>query len=261
MIEILLICSLERNSRISIRRSDAWALKGRFNNAIRIREPLAWVYDDLEEAPYIEVFAENDPLAPQLIPAPSIAPQPSPSKAASMPSDEVELEESFQTQLVNALSIPPSLATRPKIVDVRLAYAKYKAFHQAQLEHYQMVADGTWVLKSPSNDELIEVFVSKSVWYTNYVKVFPVAKTHPLLFEWLEKPYDVVNGNDNASELNVAVFGVDKSTYTFNDLKMAVATLEKAREKKGKGKRKAESNADEGKKAHKKLKKASTSRF
>ena len=56
VIEILLIYSLESNSRISVRSRGAWALKGRFNNAMRIREPLPWVYDEHEEAMFVELL-------------------------------------------------------------------------------------------------------------------------------------------------------------------------------------------------------------
>ena len=200
------------------------------------------------------------------MPAPSITPQvvsdatPSRSEPASAPSTEESSLSSFHLELASALDIPSSLTTRPKIVDVRLAYAKYKAFHQAQLEHYRMVGDGQWDLRTPSVHDLITLFVSKSVWYSNYVKIFPVAKTFPLLFEWLEKPYNVKGDDENdTSELNVMVFGVDKPIYTFGDLKTAIAVLEKARGKKGKGKRKADDSGDEGKRSHKK-KKTSSSR-
>jgi len=200
------------------------------------------------------------------MPAPSITPQavsdatPSQSEPASAPSTEESSLSSFHFELASTLDIPSSLTTRPKIVDVHLAYAKYKAFHQAQLEHYRMVGDGQWDLRTPSVDDLITLFVSKSVWYSNYVKIFPVAKTFPLLFEWLEKPYNVKGDDENdTSELNVMVFGVDKPIYTFGDLKTAIAVLEKARGKKGKGKRKADDSGDEGKRSHKK-KKTSSSR-
>jgi hypothetical protein len=210
------------------------------------------------------------------MPALSIVSQPvsntTSSQSKSAPSAEEHSLGSFQTELIEALNIPLSLVTRPKIVDVHLAYAKYKAFHHAQLELYRMVAAGTWVLRSPSTDDLIQIFVSKSVWYDNYVKVFPTAKTFPLLLEWLEKPYDLSTANDDLSELNIRIFGVDKSTYTFANLKTAIQDL-KARDKKGKGKgmgkgkgkRKADSDSDsdsdanECKKSHKKSKKSSSS--
>ena len=81
------------------------------------------------------------------MPAPSIVLQPvSNMTSKSVPSAEEHLLGSFQTELIEALNIPLSLVTRPKMVDVHLAYVKYKAFHHAQLEHYCMVTEKTWVL-------------------------------------------------------------------------------------------------------------------
>jgi hypothetical protein len=54
---LLLIGSLERNCRISVKNTRAWALKGRFNVATRVREQLPWVYDEREETPFVEILA------------------------------------------------------------------------------------------------------------------------------------------------------------------------------------------------------------
>jgi hypothetical protein len=284
-----LIFSIESNSRISVRSRNSWAVKGRFNNAIRTRESLPWIYDR-EDQPVLDIYAvcfflllpsfsphfyypqENDmPSTLNVTSAPVLATTSTafqsvanvPNGPVSTPDPDVsDSFTSYQTQLIALLNIPPALITRPKVVDVRLAYSKYKAFNQAQTEMYRMVADGTWSIKVPATDELVEVFVSKSVWHQNYTKVFPSAKTFPKVLAWLEQPYNKLDSDDDgdSSAFNVQIFGVNKTLYKFKDLKDVVKKLEKRREKR-KRKDEDEGSNDEVvvEKSHKKSKKASTS--
>jgi hypothetical protein len=45
----------------------------------------------------------------------------------------------------------------------------------AQNKLLQMIKDGSWPqnIKRPGGDELVEVFVSKTVWHEKYRKFFP----------------------------------------------------------------------------------------
>jgi hypothetical protein len=97
-----------------------------------------------------------------------------------------------------------------------------------------MVSDGSWMLNQPTSDEIIEIFVSKSVWHANYSKLFPRARNFEVVLQWLE------HGHNSPS--NVDVFGVEKQFYSFKDLRDVLDKLELACMKKGKRK----GRSDEG---------------
>jgi hypothetical protein len=125
--------------------------------------------------------------------------------------------------LASLWNIPLSLTTRPNPVNLRLAYAKYKGIQQAQDKLVTMIKDGTWTTKKPGGDELVEVFVSKTVWHEKYKKHFPQVSKYPALQKWLEQSSDAPS--------NFEVFGIDKSTYGFKDLVKVIETLKKRPEK------------------------------
>ena len=116
----------------------------------------------------------------------------------------------LQIQIIAVLGISSTLTSRPKTVHLRLAYAKYQGYLKAQSDMYWMIKEGDWTLKTLTSDELVEIFVSQSVWHASYRKLFPKVKDHADLLEWLE------NKPDGSS--NVEVFGVEKQFYTFKDL-------------------------------------------
>jgi hypothetical protein len=124
----------------------------------------------------------------------------------------------LQTQLVALLEIPAALITRPKAVDLRLAYAKYQGYLKAQADMFVMIAEGTWTLKTLTGDELIEVFVSKSVWHANYRKLFPKVAKHAALLRWLQ--------GGAGAPTNVEIFGAEKQTFNFRDLGKVLSVLE-----------------------------------
>jgi hypothetical protein len=140
---------------------------------------------------------------------------------------------SLQSQIAAILEISASIVARPAIVDLQLAYAKYLAYFKARATISTMSAAGTWTLKNPSADELVEVFVSKSVWHRNY-KLFARAKEFPLLIQWLE-------GGENGPT-DMEIFGYAHATYTFPDLRNYFANADTV----GKGKRKADDDEDGG---------------
>jgi hypothetical protein len=148
-----------------------------------------------------------------------LSPNPQPSSST---------QDESRSQIVALLQIPAPLLVCPTNVDLRLAYAKYQGYLKANAKMYQMVANGSWTMKTLTGVELIEVFVSKSVWHSSYSKLFPKVKNFALLQKWLE------NAKDAPSSLDV--FGAEKQTYTFKDLKDVLETLEAARAKKGKRK-------------------------
>jgi hypothetical protein len=154
-----------------------------------------------------------------------------------------------QSEIIALLNISPTLTTRPKMVDLRLVYAKYQGYICAQSDMHCMIKASTWTLDPVLNDELIEIFVSKSVYHANYAKLFPQVHHYPQLLAWLK----------GDSESGVDIFGFQKSAYTFKDLKMVLeepGSGGNGSSSRGKGKRKVDD--DDAKDEKKKSKKSSS---
>jgi hypothetical protein len=154
--------------------------------------------------------------------------------------------QTLQQQLITHLSIPVALTARPRHVELPVAYAKYLGVLSAQSNMNCMIADGIWPFDLLNTDTLVELFVSKSVWYTHYVKIFPWAQKFPDLVKWLECADDAPEG--------ASIFGVEKHSYNFKELKNVLEMLEISAYKKGKKRLRDESeDVDQGtKKKHKK---------
>jgi hypothetical protein len=141
------------------------------------------------------------------------------------------------------LGIPPYLGDRSDH-GLHVSYQKYKAYLEASQTYERMLADGSWTGDKLSAVNLIELFLSKSFWHSHVKKYFAQVSNHPLMVEWLE------NGpQDRPSSLEV--WGIEKTSYTFKDLK---GYLEQA-DRKGKKKAKVMDKHSGEKKDHKKAKK------
>lgn len=146
--------------------------------------------------------------------------------------------------ILNLLGIPSHLADRSDH-SLHVSYKKYKAYLEACHAYDRMVGDGQWTGDRLTAVDLIELFVSKSFWHSHVRKQFSQVSNHPLMVEWLE------NGEDGPSDIDV--WGVEKSSYTFKDLK---GYLDKEKAKgKGKEKKKVADKSKVEKKDHKKAKK------
>jgi hypothetical protein len=215
------------NSRICVEEDGVWSLKGHFNNAVRTTEGLPWALDDQGKWS-VTLQADVQSAEPQT------SDRVSTLLPSVLPADD---SESWQKQMVSLLGIPETLTGRSKTTDLRLAYAKYKGIHRAQSELQRMTSNGTWTLGKVSMDSLIELFVSKSVYYGSYNQLFPKAVKYKPLAQWLENAPDAPDGAD--------AFGEDKVSYGFKDLKKRVDQMEVHMAKK---KRKLEKEGDSSKK-------------
>src|SRR5262245_53614565 len=170
-----------QNACISIHEDGAWMLKGHFSNALNMVEDVPWVRDDwgkwsvkLQAEISGSALAGDGSLLPSALPA-SV---PTPTSGA------------LQKQLKSLLNIPESLTTWGRSNDLHLAYAKYKGVLKAWSDMQRMKIDGTWTLGKVSTDALIELFVSKTVWYTYYIKLFPQVARWTHLAQWMENDPD-----------------------------------------------------------------------
>jgi len=91
------------------------------------------------------------------------------------------LQASFET----ALGIYKHLIDCKKGGDVCLAYAKYLALVDALDKLSTMSASETWKHNN-TNDDIVEVFMSKSVYFKYHAKIFPLLDHYPAMKKWLE---------------------------------------------------------------------------
>ena len=137
---------------------------------------------------------------------------------------------SFRDQLLTLLGIPSHLTNRADR-NLHFAYQKYQAYIQACQTLLKRVSEGTWPGKKPSSTELIELFVSKSMWFSHYRPAFSKVSNYPLMVEWLE------NGDDKPSDEEA--WGVEQAAYSLTDLRKFVdngTLVEVAKDRKKKSK-------------------------
>jgi hypothetical protein len=119
--------------------------------------------------------------------------------------------------------------------NLRTAYAKYLAYLDAQKALAKIVTEGKWILaKQPTGENLIEVFISKSAFFKNYIPLFPQVHDHPLLHLWLKNDEDVPS--------DMEAWGVQKNVYMFRDLEDYFVRMKK----KGKGGKASGSGGNSG---------------
>ena len=116
---------------------------------------------------------------------------------------------SFQDDLLYCLQIPVELLDCND-KGLCFAYQKYKAHQQAVQRLEEMVANGTWEGKRPSATDLIEIFISKTKWFSNYRHGFSQISQYPQMVLWLEQ--------DGDSPSDLEVWGIQKDQYSFPDL-------------------------------------------
>lgn len=134
--------------------------------------------------------------------------------------------------IINILEIPHHLLSRNNVSFCQ-AYQKYVAIHETQSRIDQMWKDGVWKLEKPGVQQVIEIFVSKTSYFSNYHKTFPLISNYPQMQQWLE------GGEDAPSDMDTWGF---VKTVTFQDLKEFLKR--KAEESSRKGKRKAKVISD-----------------
>lgn len=146
--------------------------------------------------------------------------------------------DSIQATIATTLKIAPGLLDRSKR-DIRLAYAKYEAIHDSIRQITLMASAGTWTQKVPSNDDFIEVFVSKSNYFRYYNTIFARVPNGSSIQKWLRGDSDA-SSSDN-------VWGSKKPT--FDNLKVLLDDLDGDGKKSGgRKKTKGKSGKDTAKK-------------
>jgi hypothetical protein len=118
------------------------------------------------------------------------------------------------------------------------------SYHAACKVIDTLTAEGKWPvsLKKPSPTELVDVYVSRSYWYSHISKMFSDISRYPQMVAWLER-------GDSNDPSDYDVWHQFKTVYTFKELKdwiqnggtldlNAKKKLEKGKERKQKQKQK-----------------------
>jgi len=92
---------------------------------------------------------------------------------------------------MNILGIPSHLSNHADR-NLHFAYQKYKAYIQACQTLSKRISDGTWPGKKLSGTDLIEIFLSKSMWFSHYKPAFSKVSNYPLMVEWLENEEEAI---------------------------------------------------------------------
>ena len=117
----------------------------------------------------------------------------------------------YKAQLISVLDIPSHL-TDSGDISLQTAYQKYKAYLLASQTVETMMANNAWMIKRPTQTDLIELFVSKSYYHSHYKRFFSQVAQYLDMVAWLE------NQPDQMSDIDV--WGIWRTNYTFMDLKV-----------------------------------------
>ena len=151
-------------------------------------------------------------------------------------------DDSFAAGILSQLGIPSHMADHNDR-GLHVAYEKYKAYLEACRVYERKVAEGSWTGGKLTGADLIQLFVSKSFWHSHYKPLFSKVSNHPDMIKWLE------NEKDRPSD--EVLWGYEKGSYHFKDLKAYLVQNEK---KKGKGKGRDEKSDGNSKKKDKSTK-------
>jgi hypothetical protein len=118
--------------------------------------------------------------------------------------------ESLTQKLIRILEIPPHLVG-PGKANLQTSYQKYLAFLQAK----DRLESVEWEGRKPPQVELIQLFASKSYFFSHHKKFFPKVASYPQLDAWLREKEDRLS--------NLEVWGIEKKVYSFEDLETFLA--------------------------------------
>lgn len=123
------------------------------------------------------------------------------------------LAAAYKLELASILKISPHLMNKEGKVPLTLAYERYKACNKAMQDFNKLKGAKTWptTCPEPTATDIIEIFISKSMWHQYYAALFSNISKYPDMVEWLE------DGEDRPS--SVDVWGFQKTVYSFADLK------------------------------------------
>jgi hypothetical protein len=220
------------NGHIFTKDDDSWVIQGRFEDILRHADPVVWKNEgnvptlsllvvslDSIKSNFNDIYICVQPAMKAF----SLS-TPTTSSAPMTISTTTVSASTLQDQIATALGLSLSIRTRSKLLDLRLAYQKYVAYHKARSDIATQIADGIWPLgRMPTTEDLAEVFISKSVFFTKF-KLFNDIEQHPDVLNWLESAEGCLTGQQ--------LFGKPRHNFTFPDLSHYLAQMSSKKQKK-----------------------------
>ena len=159
------------------------------------------------------------------------------SASASSSALSVTHQNPVSARIISLLNIADHLVDR-RTSGLRISYAKYLAYIEAQQSLAKLVSGGGWPAsqKKPKSKDLIEVFISKSAFFKNYPPHFPRVPDYLDLQRWLK--------NEENVPTDLEAWGMQKNIYTFKDLEEFLDRMEEKKESGGKKANKSNKKGD-----------------
>ena len=130
----------------------------------------------------------------------------------STPTEPAQQPADYKAELVHIFNISKHLLRDfSKNEGLHLYYKKYQACLRALSASERMASQGEWDVRRPSETEIIELFVGKTMWHGHLKKTFSRVPRYPDMLQWLNQEEDALP--------DIEIWGEEKSSYTFKDLK------------------------------------------
>lgn len=119
------------------------------------------------------------------------------------------------------LNISPDLLHRTGVT-LKQAYRKWLAIKDTEARIDEMRKNGIWQRGKTGQNDIITIFVSRSVYFSSYLPTFPavVSGRFPRLINWLE------GGPDAPSDFEIWKSEAPANGFSFSDLKFYVSKPE-----------------------------------
>ena len=257
----------EENPYISVLEGKEWNTKGPYMTALELDEDVNWTKDsgasvlhmcyEIDQAALAFSGLSMGGIRPQgLRNSPAVASEAGSSASGLTGLSGVSalftgqhapgssLMGTFKEKLVMVLQVPAELENHTD-KGLHDAWKKYKAYLDAAKKLDELWDAGQLrnvFDRKPVQTDLKSLFKAKTQWHETYQKTFPRLYDHPDMVAWLEDQED--------KQPDVDLWGINKASYTFADLKAWLAndgeglelesggsdSEDKVMKKKGKGK-------------------------
>lgn len=105
--------------------------------------------------------------------------------------------DDYRDELIHIFDIPKHLLRDAHDQGgVKLYYEKYKACIQAISTAVNMEKTGEWVIRRPTETEIVHLFIGKTMWHDHFTKVFPKVPKYPEMQKWLNGHEDAMSTFD-----------------------------------------------------------------
>jgi hypothetical protein len=164
--------------------------------------------------------------------------KPSQSHAPNITATPVDTPQSGplpRAEIATILGIPAHLVREvgrdsgERDGELHISYLKYQTALQAVATMAKMVKDGEWQGKKLAELDVVDLVISRSMWYSHYKILFPkTSRNHPDMLNWLKETADAPS--------DLEIWGMEKGIYRFSDLTQWLQGKEEEGIGKGKGK-------------------------